>query len=151
MSVLLDTNIPGRMAEAGHPQQQIAIDAVAALISRGDSPCLVPQVLYEFWVVATRPVAANGLGLSAAEAEAEISRLETLYPIFQDSPAIYPEWKRIVAAHQVLGRTAHDARLVAAMAVHGVTHILTFNPAHFSRFPGIVALDPVSLLAPPTP
>jgi predicted nucleic acid-binding protein len=147
MNVLLDTNIPGRMAEAGHPQHQIAVDAVAALITRGDSPCLVPQVLYEFWVVATRPQASNGLGLSSAEAEAEISRLESLYPMLQDSPAIYPEWRRIVAAHQVLGKNAHDARLVAAMAVHGITHILTFNPGDFIRFPGIVALDPTIVLA----
>jgi predicted nucleic acid-binding protein len=151
MNVLLDTNIPGRMAEAGHPKHQIAVDSVAALISRGDSPCLVPHVLYEFWVVATRPLAANGLGLSAAEANAEISRLETLYPILQDSSAIYPEWKRIVAAYQVLGKNAHDARLVAAMAMHRITHILMFNPGHFGRFPGIVALDPGSLVAPLPP
>lgn len=78
MTVLLDTNIPGRMAEAGHPKQQSAVDAVTSLIHRGDVPCLVPQVLYEFWVVATRPIASNGLGLSATEAEAEISKLETL-------------------------------------------------------------------------
>jgi predicted nucleic acid-binding protein len=151
MNVLLDTNIPGRMAEAGHPQHQIAVDAVAALISRGDSPCLLPQVLYEFWVVATRPLASNGLGLSATEADAEISRLEKLYPLFQDSSAIYSEWKRLIVAHHVLGKNAHDARLVAAMAVHGITHILTFDAGHFSRFPGVVALDPTIVLAPPSP
>ena len=151
MNVLLDANIPGRMAEGGHSQQQIAVDAVAALISRGDSPCLVPQVLYEFWVVATRPIASNGLGLSAREAAAELSRLEMLYPLLQDNPAIYPEWRRIVALHQVLGKSAHDARLVAAMAVHGITHLLTFNAGHFARFPGIVVLEPTILLAPPSP
>jgi hypothetical protein len=53
MNVLLDANIPARLAEAGLPQQQIAVDGAAALIRRGDSPCLVPPVLYEFWVVAT--------------------------------------------------------------------------------------------------
>jgi predicted nucleic acid-binding protein len=151
MNVLLDTNIPGRMAEAGHPQQQIAVDAVAALIQRGDSPCLVPQVLYEFWVVATRPIASNGLGLSVTEADAEVSRLERLYALLQDSPAIYSEWRRLVAVHQVVGKNAHDARLVAAMVVHGITHVLTFNPGHFTRFPGIVVLEPALLLAPPSP
>src|SRR5262249_46175376 len=64
MNVLLDTNILGRMAEPGPVQHQLAVDAVAALVCRGDSPCLVPQVLYEFWVVATRPAAANGLGMT---------------------------------------------------------------------------------------
>ena len=36
----------------------------------------MPQNLYEFWVVAPRPVALNGLGSSAAQAEAELARRE---------------------------------------------------------------------------
>jgi hypothetical protein len=91
MNVLLDTNVLGRMAEAGHPQHQAAVDAVAALVARGDSPRLVPQVLYEFWVVATRPLAANGLGMPPSQADQELSRLGTLYPLLPESPAIYPE------------------------------------------------------------
>ena len=43
----------------------------------------------------------------------------------------------------------HDARLVALMQVHGITHILTLNRADFARYPGIVPIDPVSLS--PTP
>jgi hypothetical protein len=77
--------------------------------------------------------------------------VESLYPVFSDNPAIYTEWKRLVSANQVAGKSAHDARLAAAMAVHGLTHILTFNPGHFSRFPGIIALDPVSIAQPPSP
>jgi predicted nucleic acid-binding protein len=149
MNVLLDTNIVGRMAEAGHPQHQTAVDAVTALVGRGDVPCIVPQVLYEFWVVATRPVTANGLGLTPAQADIELSRLEGLYPLLPDGPGIYPEWRRLVATHQVSGKTAHDARLVAAMTVHGLTHLLTFNTADFVRFPGITALDPFGLASPP--
>jgi predicted nucleic acid-binding protein len=150
MNVLLDTNIPGRMAEAGHSQQQMAFDAVAALVRRGDAPCLVPQVLYEFWVVATRPLTANGLAFTPSQAQAEIGRLEALYPLFPDTPAIYTEWKNLVAVTQVVGRSAHDARLAAAMSVHGITHILTFNAGHFSRFPGITVLDPAVVAMPPT-
>jgi hypothetical protein len=37
---------------------------------------------------------------------------------------------------------AHDARLVAAMIVHGVTHLLTFNGADFARYSGIRITDP---------
>src|SRR5262249_44588037 len=137
MNVLLDTNVLGRMTEPGHAQHQLAVDAVAALVGRGDSPCLVPQVLYEFWVVATRPVAANGLGMTPSQAAAEIARLERLFTVLPDSPAIYAEWKRLVATHSVAGKNAHDARLVAAMTVHGLTQLITFNTADFARFPGI--------------
>jgi predicted nucleic acid-binding protein len=151
MRVLLDTNILGRMTEPRHVQHQLAVDAVAALIGRGDSPCLVPQVLYEFWVVATRPAAANGLGMSPGQAASELFRLEGLYVILPDGPAIYPEWKRLVATHSVSGKGAHDARIVAAMIVHGLTHLLTFNTPDFARFPGITALAPTGITAPPIP
>jgi hypothetical protein len=66
MNVLLDTNILGRIVEVGHPQHRVASDATDALRRNGDAPCLLPQVLYELWVVATRPTAVNGLGFSAA-------------------------------------------------------------------------------------
>lgn len=153
MNVLLDTNILARMAQPGTAAYQTALDAVTALQLRGDVPCLVPQVLYELWVVATRPLMANGLGFTTAQADAELVRLLGLFPLLSDTAGIFPEWRTLVATHQVSGRNAHDARLVAAMAVHGLTHILTFNTAHFARFPGITVLDPVAIAAapPPTP
>jgi predicted nucleic acid-binding protein len=154
MNVLLDTNILARMAQPGTAAYQSALDAVTALHVRGDVPCLVPQVLYELWVVATRPAAVNGLGFTPAQADAELARVLGLFPLFfPDTAAIFPEWRRLVAAHQVSGRSAHDARLVAAMAVHGLTHLLTFNTAHFARYPGITVLDPAAVAAgqPPTP
>ena len=72
MNVVLDTNILGRMAEPGHLQYQVALDATDAVRRRGDIPCVIPQVLYEFWVIATRPVAQNGLGLTAVQARSEL-------------------------------------------------------------------------------
>lgn len=67
MKILLDTNILTRSAQASHPQHKIATSALVTLIQRGDIPCLVSQVVYEFWTVATRPIGAeNGLGLTVA-------------------------------------------------------------------------------------
>ena len=151
MNVLLDTNILGRILQTGHPQHRPAQDAVDALEARGDTPRLVPQVVYELWAVAPRPAAVNGLGLPVAQAATELARMLRLFPLLDDSPAIFPEWQRLVAAHAVLGKNGHDARLVAAMLVHGVTHLLTFNTADFARFPGITALDPASIAPRTTP
>ncbi len=151
MNVLLDTNILGRMAEPGHAQYQTALDAATELVRRGDHPCLVPQVLYEFWVVATRPKPVNGLGLTVAAAAAELTRLQGVFPLLPESPAVFAEWERLVTAYQVSGKNAHDARLVAVMAIHGISHILTFNLAHFARHPNLRALDPASVITPPAP
>ncbi len=149
MNVLLDTNILARMAQPGTAACALAEDATNALGRRGDVPCLVPQVLYELWVVATRPITVNGLGFTPNQAAAELARLQAIFPLLPDNPAIFPEWQRLVVAHQASGKPAHDARLVAAMTVHGITHILTFNIQDFARYPGITALDPAAVAAPP--
>jgi hypothetical protein len=38
------------------------------------------------------------------------------------------------------------------MEAHGITHVLTLNGPDFDRYPGIVPLEPASLMtSPPTP
>ncbi len=93
-----------------------------------------PQNIAEFWNVTTRPVAKNGLGFSISQTFAEVEKIERLLTLLPDSPAIYPEWKRLSAKYSVIGVQAHDTRLVASMNVHGVNRILTFNDADFLRF-----------------
>ncbi len=80
MNVLLATNILSRMAQPGQAQHRAAVDATDALQLRGDVLCLVPQVLYEFWSVATRPAAVNGLGLAVSVVVSEIKRLQWMVP-----------------------------------------------------------------------
>ncbi len=116
---------------------------------------MTSQNLFEIWVVATRPIATNGFGLAPNQAERLLAHVENSVFRLPDSDAVYAEWRRLVLAHQVFGKTAHDARLVAAMLVHGITHILTFNIPDFARYPNIVLLDPISVAqksgAPPSP
>jgi predicted nucleic acid-binding protein len=135
MNVLLDANILCRMAQPGHAHHRAATDATDVLQLRGDIVCLIPQTLYEFWVVATRPTAVNGLGLPVAAVDAEVQRLQSIFPTLYDSMTVFREWLQLVSAHQVSGRSAHDARLVAAMAAHGLTHLLTFNTPDFAPLP----------------
>jgi len=101
----------------------------------------------EFWVVATRPVGQNGLGLSIPEAASELMRLKSMFPLLPDAPAIYEIWENLVIQYQVSGKPAHDARLVAAMQVHGITAILTFDRTGFSRYSGIEVVHPADAAA----
>jgi hypothetical protein len=71
MNYLVDTNILTRLAEPGHAMHQPALNAVKRLIHQGHKLHIVPQNLYEFWVVCTRPLNVNGLGKTALEAIAE--------------------------------------------------------------------------------
>ncbi|MBI5863071.1 MAG: type II toxin-antitoxin system VapC family toxin [Planctomycetes bacterium] len=142
MRILLDTNVLARLAQPTHRQHAIAARAVEGVRLRGNELCIVPQVLYELWVVCTRPAASNGLAMGVAEARAEISGVKQFSTFYRDERAIFGEWERLVAEHDVKGKNAHDARLVAAMLRHGLTHILTFNAEDFQRFDEITVLTP---------
>ncbi|MBO3459118.1 hypothetical protein G7B40_011835 [Aetokthonos hydrillicola Thurmond2011] len=54
----------------------------------------------------------------------------------------HPEWRRLIVEYRVSGVKVHDTRLVAAMCVHGVTDIITFNTNDFTRFTEITAYHP---------
>jgi predicted nucleic acid-binding protein len=88
--LLIDTNTLLRTLQVRHPQYETVARALEALTARGREIHIVPQNLVELWVVATRPVPQNGLGLATTEAAAEVMRLKSMFPLLPDLPAIYP-------------------------------------------------------------
>jgi predicted nucleic acid-binding protein len=142
MMILLDTNVLGRLAHPADPLHATALEAVATARRRGYRPAIVPQVIYEFWVVATRPFEQNGFGMTVVEAEDDIVKCVQMFDLFRDERAIFDHWHTLVVHHEVKGKNAHDARLVAAMMRHGIEHLLTFNDGDFARFEGISVVNP---------
>lgn len=147
MNLLIDTNILLRLADPGHVQRQQARSAVQHLTSVGHAGVLVPQVLYEFWVVATRPLEQNGLGGSTEQAARDVEDRMRSFSVLLDERGVFTRWHGLVATYQVKGKSAHDARLVAAMLRHGLTHVLTYNTADFSRYAGIQGVSPADVIA----
>ena len=149
MIYLVDTNVLLRFADRTHPFHAAVRVAIHRLRTEGHRLRATPQNCVEFWNVATRPVERNGFGLVPANVDRLLRLVERLFPLLPDSPAVYPEWRRLVVSFDVSGTQVHDARLVASMILHGVTHILTFNTADFVRYTtiGIVAVDPVTVYA----
>ena len=150
MLVLVDSGILLRLLEPTVPQYGVIRGAVRALRGRGDTLVTATQNAAEFRNVCTRPAAARGgYGLSIADADWRLRVIERLFRVVSDSPSAYQIWRGLLVAHGVRDVQVHDARLVALMQVHGITHILTLNGADFARYPGIVPIDPVSLSPPP--
>ena len=54
-----------------------------------------------------------------------------------ESAEVYSEWKRLVAEQKVQGLKVRDARIGAAMNVHGLNRIVTFNVDDFRRYGSI--------------
>jgi predicted nucleic acid-binding protein len=149
VAFLVDTSVLGRLANRADPSYPVADGAVVELHRRGELLHLTPQNLVEFRNVATRPTAVNGLGLTAAAAEAIAAGFEALFPLLPETPDIFPAWKALVAVVGVIAKQVHDARLVAVCHVHHVSHILTFNAAHFAPLagfgPGVLVVHPASV------
>lgn len=145
MRILIDTNVLLRSTEPGHVHYQDCVDAIDLLRKHGHELAIVPQVLYEFWSVATRPLANNGLGMSPADAHAEMTAVRKLFRVLRDERGVYSIWDQLVVAFAVKGKQAHDARLAAAVQRHLMSHLLTFNTADFSRYPFLTAISPVDV------
>ena len=149
MACLIDTSILARLANTADAQYATADRAVMELHRRGEVLHVAPQNLIEFHNLATRPKAVNGLGLSVVDAEAKAAVFEGTFSLLTETPDIYPAWKALVGAVGTIGKRVHDARLVAVCHVHAVTHVLTFNVAHFIGMagfgPGIVVVDPATV------
>jgi predicted nucleic acid-binding protein len=145
MHCLLDTNVLLRGLDRNHSMYRVVRRAMIVLRRQDNRLFLTSQNMIEFWVVATRPVDSNGLGMSVQWAAAQLVRMKRFFSILPDAPEAFAEWERLVIRQQVSGKKAHDARLVASMNVHGITHILTFNGDDFSRYPEITVIQPQSL------
>jgi len=144
---LLDTNVLLRWQRTRDPLYIIAQQAVKVLLARGEEVCITPQNLIEFWNVATRPENANGFGMTPAQADKEVAQIEQIFILVPDTPDVYDEWRRLVVSAGVSGVQVHDARLVAVMLAHDLTHLLTFNTADFTRYSGIVIVHPQDMIS----
>jgi predicted nucleic acid-binding protein len=147
MIVLVDTNVLLRLDQVSSPQREIARAAIERLFDDQHLLRTVPQVLYEYWVVATRPAEANGLGFSSTDAQQMLSDHKELFPPLRDERGILERWEDLVNGYAIQGKAAHDAHLAAAMLRHGMTHILTFNDKDFARYREVTAITPKAVLA----
>jgi hypothetical protein len=126
--MLVDTSVPIRTLQPHHSLYTLADRAIRLLPGRGSNFHIVAQNLIELWMVATRPLGENGLGMTPTEAAVELGRIKGMFLFMPES---------------------HDARLVAAMQLHGLTAVLTFDRTGFARFPGIEAIHSAEVAAQP--
>jgi predicted nucleic acid-binding protein len=135
---LVDTNIILRFADKNAAEHREVTRVLQILLEREVSVYLVPQVAYEFWAVATRPVSANGLGWNIESVEHKVKMLTSDYALLPEVADVYRNWLELVVKYEVKGKQVHDARLVAAMQAH----LLTLNTEDFKRFTEIAPVHP---------
>lgn len=146
MPFLLDTSVLLRIRDESSPYRA---DCVALLLLLEPEPrgaAVVAQVLIEYWVVATRPRASNGMELTPQAADADVTNVLRIVPCLAEPPDVLQRWRRLVVSSGTRGRPAHDARLVALMEYHGITEIVTLNPGDFARFEWVTCRSPAEMV-----
>ena len=129
---LLDTNILLRLFDRGAAEHADCRNAVESLQAAGHALLLAPQVIYEFWVVSTRPAQERkGFGWPAERAQQAVDRLLATFDLCQDTAAVFDEWRALVYHHQIRGKRAHDARLIAFKLANDIPYFVTLNVRDF--------------------
>jgi predicted nucleic acid-binding protein len=146
VAYLADTNVAARWGLPNDPHYSTIRQAILTLQAQHETVYVTAQVMLEFHALATRPVESNGLGWTATAARSEARNIEAIFPLLPEVDAIYPLWCALVDAYGIIGRQVYDARLVAVMQAHGISHILTMNGNHFRRFSCIDVIDPLNLI-----
>src|SRR5437879_13029377 len=106
--ILLDTNLLIRMTRPLDPRCGVARAAIQTYRARGEWLIVVPQNLYEFWAVATRPAGAppagrNGLGMTPVQAGQWLRSFRRRFTLLPDRADLSDLWQALVEAHGVPG------------------------------------------------
>ena len=118
--MLVDTNVLIRTLQPHQPHYVPANRAIRLLPKRGTILHIVPQNLFEVWVVATRPFGQNGLGMTTVAAASELQRIKAMFSFLPDTRDVHQAWEALVTRYSVAGKPAHDTRLAAAIQVHSL-------------------------------
>jgi predicted nucleic acid-binding protein len=84
------------------------------------------------------------MGVEAARLE--LNRIKGMFVFMPVTPDVYDRWEELVFHYEVMGKPAHDARLVAAMRAHRISTILTFDRSGFLRYEEIRVIHPLDAL-----
>ena len=142
MPYLVDSNVLLRWVKPDHSDYPAIVSAIDAILRHDGVLCYTSQNVAEFWNACTRPAYRNGYGLSPQDTDRRARFFEERLRLLPDSLAVHEEWRKLLVTQNVSGVQVHDARLVAAMRVHGVKRILTFNHKDFARYTDIEAVHP---------
>jgi len=140
--LFLDTNVLLAATDRSRSEHG---DCVALLDKAAPAGChlaCTPQIIREYLVVATRPVAANGLGLGVADTLANVRQTSSRVTFLEESREVARRLLELVGEHALAGKQIHDANIVASMKVHGVETLVTSNTGDFAGLHGGQLLAP---------
>ena len=129
-----DTNVLLSAIDRGRVLHNQALHVLNVLPNQGLELCVSGQVVREFLAVCTRPVDANGLGLTPATAADNVEAILERSTVLDENRNVARRLLRLTRAVKCSGKRLHDANIVATMQEHGLTRLVTGNVSDFRRF-----------------
>lgn len=145
--LFVDTNILLCATDRSREQHQAARTVFRDALQQGIHLALSGQILREYLVVATRPVAVNGLGLAPADALHNAAQFRSRCIYIEASERCWSILSHLVHTYGISGKQIHDANVVAVMAAAGIHWLMTENGKDFRAYQEIELVDSRSALA----
>ena len=131
---LLDFNVLLSASDTGRAAHMRATAILNDWPAGGTTLYTSGQILREYLSVATRPTASNGLGLSQADALANVRAFTARMTVLAENDKVHSRLHGLLDAIDCTGKQVHDANVVATGLAHGIGAVLTLNTADFARF-----------------
>jgi predicted nucleic acid-binding protein len=103
--------------------------------------CVAPQVLAEFYAVATDRRRVT-VPFTPTEAGAFITELVSRVEVLSVPASVVNRWIKLAEQHAVSGSDVFDVQLAATMLENGISRIYTYNRIDFERFAELHVLAP---------
>ena len=143
----LDTNILLEATDRKGDFHAEAFELFSVASKQGAHLAISGQVAREYHVVATRPVAANGLGLEAKLGWGNVENFLERCVMLEETKAVFESLSELIEAYGINGKKAHDANIVATMKAHRVENLVTLNPRDFKDYHGLRLCSPSEALS----
>jgi predicted nucleic acid-binding protein len=137
---MLDSCVLLAATDENRKDHQGALTVLQAWPARGATLYLSGQVLREYLSAATRPMAANGLGLSLADALDNVRAFRDRATLLTEGRVSTDRLQALLREVACAGKVIHDANVIATMLTHGIGTVVTSNLADFARFKPYVSL-----------
>ena len=132
--VMLDTNVLLAATDEGRAQHDQALRILNDWPGRGTTLYTSGQIMREYLAVATRPTEKSGLGMTLADALANVRAFRARTSLLAEDGKVADRLLTLLEDIACGGKQIHDANVVATMLVHGIDTIVTINLADFTRF-----------------
>lgn len=138
--VVVDTNV----LLAATDTSRVDHAAATQFLNRDERRlALTPQIVREYFAVATRPIEMNGFGLPADDAVANVQELLDDMELLPEDAGTTHRLVALIERGFGVGKQVHDANVVAVALAHQAGAIVTGNTRHFSRFVELIRIEPL--------